>query len=207
MRLGNAMVALGFTLIELMIGIAIFALLTALAVPMYGDFMANTQVRTAAESVLTGVRLAQSEALRRGIPVRFELTGPTTWQVVFLADDKLMPNCGATTNCTSDNRIAAECDPGDNQCVVRAYDFAEGAPYVRANPPNGVVTFTSLGVALLINQDASAPLQVINFTNSNYSSTRRLQVVVGSLASPLGGGTKLCDRDLPSTDVMGCPLP
>jgi prepilin-type N-terminal cleavage/methylation domain-containing protein len=85
MRLGHATLARGFTLIELMIGVAIFALLTVLAVPMYGDFMANTQVRTAAESVLTGIRLAQSEAVRRGIPVRFELVGSTGWQVVFLA--------------------------------------------------------------------------------------------------------------------------
>jgi type IV fimbrial biogenesis protein FimT len=209
MRLGNAMVARGFTLIELMIGIAIFALLTVLAAPMYGDFMGNTQVRTAAESVLTGVRFAQSEAVRHGIPVRFELVSGTNWQVVFLADDQVLRNCGATTNCISDPQApAAGCAPA-SQCVLRSYDFVQngGAPYAFATPVNGntVVTFSSLGIALPLNQDASTPLSRVDVTNLNYTTARPLSVIVGGLTSAANGGTKLCDPSLPPTDVMGCP--
>ena len=54
----------GFTLIELMIALSIFAFLILIAGPMYADFMGNTQIRNGAENTLMGVRLAQTEALR-----------------------------------------------------------------------------------------------------------------------------------------------
>ena len=208
MRLGSSAAAQGFTLIELMIGIVIFTLLMLLAAPMYGDFMGNTQVRTATESVLTGVRLAQSEAVRRGIPVRFEMPSATSWRVVFLADDLMMKDCGATPNCISDNRIAGTCNPGD-QCVVRSYDFVSngGAPYVQAGTLNGtIVTFNSLGIPIA-NPDGSNSLTRIDLQNTNYTSARHLSVIVGigTLTSASNGGTRVCDDTLPATDPMGCP--
>ncbi|TMH00654.1 MAG: type II secretion system protein, partial [Betaproteobacteria bacterium] len=54
----------GFTLIELMIALAIFAFLVFLAGPIYADFMGNSKIRNAAENTLTGIRLAQSNAIR-----------------------------------------------------------------------------------------------------------------------------------------------
>ena len=54
--------ARGMTLIELMIGLAIAAILLLLAAPAYRDFIANTNVRNAAENTVAGLRQAQ----RRG---------------------------------------------------------------------------------------------------------------------------------------------
>src|SRR6266699_3103015 len=61
----------GFTLIELLIAIAIFALLIMIGGPMYSDFMGNSQIRNAAENTLTGVRLAQAQAVRSNRPAKF----------------------------------------------------------------------------------------------------------------------------------------
>lgn len=200
------MLARGFTLIELMIGLAIFGFLALLALPMYGEFLANSQVRTAAESILSGVRLAQTEAVRRSVPVRFELVGNNKWQVVFHSDEKRMPNCGATTNCTSDNRImgGATCD-ADSECTISSKDFLEGADKATATKTGGsAVTFSSLGLPQATNNDASAPLEMVAVTTLATSNPRELHIVIGGLTSS-AGGTKLCDPTFASTDPMGCP--
>lgn len=64
----------GFTLIELVITIALLTILFGLAVPAFGEWIRNTRVRTAADALQNGVRTAQSEALRRNRQVVFFLT-------------------------------------------------------------------------------------------------------------------------------------
>ncbi len=63
----------GMTLIELMIGLTIAAILLLLAAPAYRDFIANTNVRNAAENTLAGLRQANAEAVKRNAPVQFSL--------------------------------------------------------------------------------------------------------------------------------------
>jgi type IV fimbrial biogenesis protein FimT len=98
----------GVTLIELMVGLAIFSLLVALAVPSYSAWIQNTQIRTAAESIVNGLQLARNEALRRNRSVELILTADaplpavidsivpaqgTNWMVrVFEASDTYTPN-------------------------------------------------------------------------------------------------------------------
>ncbi len=68
----------GFTLIELLIALAIFVFLILLAGPMYADFMGNSQIRNAAENALTGVRYAQTTAIKTNRPVKFVLNPAAT---------------------------------------------------------------------------------------------------------------------------------
>lgn len=55
----------GFTLIEMMITIGIFAVLIGLAVPSFNDSIRNNRVQTAANSLAVSVASARAEALRR----------------------------------------------------------------------------------------------------------------------------------------------
>ena len=64
----------GVTLIELMIGIAIVAILFALAAPSFATWIQNTHIRTAAEAMQNGLMLARAEAVRRNTNIRFQLT-------------------------------------------------------------------------------------------------------------------------------------
>ena len=71
----------GVTLIELMITIAIGIILALMALPMYSTWIASQQVRTAAESVYEGIRVAQTEAVRRNTQVAFVVDPSKGWQV------------------------------------------------------------------------------------------------------------------------------
>lgn len=64
----------GFTMIELMIGIVILAVLIATGFPAFTTYMDNSRVRSSAESFITGMQLARSEAVRRNAQVEFLLT-------------------------------------------------------------------------------------------------------------------------------------
>jgi type IV fimbrial biogenesis protein FimT len=64
----------GFTLIELMFGIALFALLMVLAMPTFTTMLQNSRLRGATDSILAGLQMARSEALRRNQTVEFLLT-------------------------------------------------------------------------------------------------------------------------------------
>src|SRR6202162_1902093 len=88
-RRGLEVTARGFTLIELLIAMAIFAFLILIAGPMYADFMGNSQIRNAAENTLTGVRLAQTQAIRNNRPAKFviDTTAATGGWSVYLWDE------------------------------------------------------------------------------------------------------------------------
>ena len=170
----------GFSLIELMIAIVIFAFLIMLAAPMYTEFIGNSYIRNAAEAVLNGVRLAQTQAVKVNTSAAFVLDPATGWTVH--APD---PNDGSDK-------------------VIETYVFTEGASKatITTNSSTTTVTFDGLG-RLLPNADATAQLTQVDITNANVSTTRPLRVVVNTVAG--ASGIKLCDPALASTDPAGCP--
>jgi type IV fimbrial biogenesis protein FimT len=172
--------ARGFTLIELMIAISIFAFLIMLAGPMYADFMGNTQIRNAAESTLSGLRVAQAEAVKRNAQVAFVLTPATGWQVVGTDADGV-----ATT--------------------IQTYSFSDGAAKATITADATRVTFDGLGRIVQPNPDGTVPIQLVQVTNTNVSATSRrdLNVVVG--LDSKGFGVKMCDPKFAATDPVGCP--
>ena len=81
----------GFTLIELMVALAIAALLLMFGVPSFTTFLRNSEIRSTSESIINGLRTATTEAANRNRPVTFSLKGSgadwTAWEITFVDDD------------------------------------------------------------------------------------------------------------------------
>jgi type IV fimbrial biogenesis protein FimT len=73
----------GFSLLELMIVIAIILILTLLAAPSFGDWMQNSRTRSVAESLQNGLRYAQGEAARLSRLTTLTLSSNTGWIVTY----------------------------------------------------------------------------------------------------------------------------
>ena len=71
----------GFTLVELLISVAVVGVLTLLALPGFNQWIANTKIRSTTESVLAGFQLARAEAVRLNRGVRMTLNADTSWTV------------------------------------------------------------------------------------------------------------------------------
>lgn len=67
--------ARGVTLIELMVGLAIAAVLALAAAPSFGDFIANSRLRESGNLLYAQALLAQSEAIKRNTVVRLSAGG------------------------------------------------------------------------------------------------------------------------------------
>ena len=72
----------GFSLIELMIAVAILAILLTAVLPSFKAWIQNAKIRTATESLKNGLQLARVEAIRQNQGVFFSLDGTnSSWSV------------------------------------------------------------------------------------------------------------------------------
>jgi type IV fimbrial biogenesis protein FimT len=77
--------ARGFTLVELIVAMSVLALISTLAVPMYGEIVAANRTRAAAYSLVSALTLARSEAVKRNAAVSVLPFG-TGWQAGWQVD-------------------------------------------------------------------------------------------------------------------------
>jgi type IV fimbrial biogenesis protein FimT len=98
----------GFTLMELMVVLAVVGVIMGLAVPNFGIYIRNSRLTGAANDLLSSVTMARSEAIKRQIPVAVCATadpneptpdcsgGPfTAWVVWVDADNDWVPDNNA----------------------------------------------------------------------------------------------------------------
>jgi len=65
----------GVTLVELVVGLAIMAMLFMAAVPSFQDYLANSKLREGGNTLFAQTLFAQSEAIKRNTVVRLEVDG------------------------------------------------------------------------------------------------------------------------------------
>ena len=74
----------GFTLIELMVTVAVLAILVAIALPNYQAFVLNSRMTAQANDFLASLQLARSEAVKRNAPISMNAIGSdwaNGWQI------------------------------------------------------------------------------------------------------------------------------
>lgn len=190
----------GVSLIELMIGLAILAILLSAGLPAFSLWIQNTQNRTAAESLLNGLQLARTEAVRRNTNVRFDLTDATgliAWNVGCVS---ATANCPATIQNRSGSEGTSNARVGIDTTAIPvpapATQFSTAIAGGTGSPAG--VTFDGMGRVPSAN--IGTDITRIDITNASEASARRLVVTIGA-----GGTIRMCDPALSlSANPQGC---
>ena len=191
----------GFSLIELLVAIAISVALMMLALPAGQLWIANTKVRTTADALQNGLRMAQAESLRRDRLIAFYLsnnspTGPIA--------------SGALANGKYWGIQTVPLLASETAAFVQGGDLGGQVTGTVISGPAGAC-FNSLG--FLASIDASATkiagldctlaggTSALQFNISHPQADRPLRVVL-----KVGGQIRLCDpaKTLSTTNPDGC---
>lgn len=201
----------GFTLIEMMVTITIFSILVAMTVPTMRIWIANTKVRAAADALQNGLRLAQTESLRRSRQIVFALTASTTPQ-----------NGGFTAVANGANwavqTIPAMSDGSEAAVVVGSGVLLPAGTAVSITGP-AAICFNSVGRLVALAQsvtnvtgatcstptvppippNATVPMVVYNITQTLADHPMNVEVA-------LGGQLHVCDpsQTLSALNPYGC---
>jgi type IV fimbrial biogenesis protein FimT len=172
----------GFTLIELMLALAILAMLLLLGMPSFTTFLRNSEIRSTSESIVNGLRAASAEAARQNTRVRFTLAGAgdASWAIHRVDRD---------TN--------ALIEPPIQQYTSRE----AGANSRVTTAPADRVTVTFTGLGRVENQGVlpSDHVQMIDIASSVCGAGRPLRIIVDdpNPADPTKPrGLRMCDPDL-----------
>jgi type IV fimbrial biogenesis protein FimT len=166
----------GFSLVEMMIAVAIIGILAAFAMPGYQDWIQNTRIRTAAESILNGIQRARAEALMRNTNVIFTLGANSAWKV----------EC--------DNAAACP-DLTDGLIEERTSEDGSTTDIGITPTPGDSVTFNNLGIK---STGAASQLTRVDVDMPSMTDSRDLSIMIA------GGSVRLCDPNTGASDPRHC---
>jgi len=176
----------GFTLIEMMITIAVLALLLSFGLPGMATWLQNVQIRNAAETMQSGLQSARAEALRRNELVRFQLV------------DSLASGCALNAKGTSfvinlgKDDATGKCDAQESDKdvpqILQKHSGAEGSAnaVVEASAPS--VQFNGLGRI-----SAGGAQMLIDISNASGKCQPDGPMRCLRLTVAPGGDVRMCD--------------
>lgn len=193
----------GFSLIELMIGLAIVALVLMVALPSFTIFLQNAQIRNAAESTLSGLNLARTEAVRRNTLVRFQFVSDLTAGCVLSTTSLAWAVSLADPTGLCDQTVGSTAAPQ----LIQTRSATEGTKNVAVTVTGGsTAIFTGLG---RLQGAGITQIDISNTTGtcehlSASGKMRCLRIVVSS-----GGQARMCDPKVavpvpPAIDPRAC---
>ncbi len=219
----------GFSLIELVIVIAVGGILMAMGLPAFKTVLDSTKSKAAAESILSGLRFARGEAIKRNVPMRFQLVSSldntcalSSASVLWVVnqDDNAAATrspvgaCGAATFIPADD--PDPCNPakvthpaGNPACNddpfiafksdSRSFSAVTVSAVTATATAATVITFGPLGQVLTNFPPTSASISRITVTPDNPDAKTWQVRVTGA-----NGGIKFCDPALAAGAPLAC---
>jgi type IV fimbrial biogenesis protein FimT len=192
----------GVTLIELVIGIAILAVVLGFGIPNFAAWMQNLQIRNAAESIQNGLQIARTEALRRNTSIRFQLTSS-------IDDTCTIPAAGSGSQSPANWVVnvgdASTNDPTDkcasSTTLIQSHTAAEGAQNAVVSTDYTTIVFNGLGQATSVS--GSGDIDVSNSTGGACASQGGPMTCMRVTVSAQGQ-IRMCNPNLTSGTPQGC---
>ena len=193
----------GFSLIELMVTLAIAALMLGLAVPYYKTWIANSKVRSTAEQMVANLRQAQAEAVKRYRRVVFYRSVATD------CTSTSAPAYSATGNywviltiplVTGDPPVVAQCGTiSDGSSNIQISGWTAMCYGTNGRPIAVAAASTGIGVACAAS--TAFDIDVKDSAGTTSLADRPLRVNIAP-----GGGIRMCDtkRSLDLGNPDGC---
>lgn len=194
----------GFSLIEMIIAIALMAILMTFAMPMYSAYMQNQRIRASSEGILSGLQIARSEAVKQNRRVEFLLT-----------DDEVDPSNASSAVAKTDgiNWMARALDTptAGVHTYVDGRDGTEGTSSATAGSLIGVtgstgsVVFSALGTVEL-----AAAVTTFNVASANPATQGQCLASSGTVRClrvvlQPGGQARMCDPSITTSgDTRRC---
>jgi type IV fimbrial biogenesis protein FimT len=184
----------GFTLVELLVAFAVLGLLVVSALPSYAEFVRNAQIRTAAQSIESGLQLARAEAVRANAQVQLQLAGTLAGTAIAGGTDWSVMRALEATPTVFDQAVSARVEPNASSLARVGVSAAMGGAAAAAGAGlPASITFTGLG-----RLSSATAVRQIDITGP--AGSRRLSVQISA-----GGDIRLCDPALArATDPQGC---
>jgi type IV fimbrial biogenesis protein FimT len=170
----------GFTLIELLAVLTLFGVLFALALPAFANWVVGSQVRSTAEALQTGLRVAQAESLRRNRVVVLSFADGNHWSAQAVA--QLGDTASAANRIVGGGPLA---EASSGVTIASASAIAVSAICFNSS---GRVARPSTVIDVAGATCAQAPITLL-ITKPH---AKRLQVTVAA-----GGQVRMCDPDRP----------
>ena len=186
----------GFTVIELMISIAVLAIITSLALPSYRTILEKRQVTSGAEQLGAFLSLAQLESVKRNqfVAVNYANNGGE-WCLGMRAGDTAAVDCDCTVTDVSSNQ-ACELDDGTLKVftssalnypdVLQAADVGGADDTLVYDPVRGLIQDAETAKLQLLSDDGSYALDV------EVSPTGRVKICSNNVANKDVPGYKEC---------------
>jgi len=143
----------GFTLVELLIVIAIIAILTAIAVPSFSDMIERNKLKQAAEGVKSDLQWTRSESIKQSCNIPIVFT-PATWQYV------ISPcTSGAKTIIQTSSAVSMS-NPAFTDNII-TFNFRRG------ESEDGGVTLTTTNYQVTVEVDDGRRIRICNPVAAN----------------------------------------
>ncbi|MGE5319220.1 MAG: GspH/FimT family pseudopilin [Hyphomicrobiaceae bacterium] len=141
----------GFTLIELMIVVAILAILLGLAAPYMQEFYVRNRLESTTNDLAAALATARNEAMRRGVPITLRSTaGSSNWSngwTLCVDSNPAIPagTCaaGATTTIRTGGALSTPLTAYSNATFSGAVTFDSGGRVVNT-AANGATTYPGI---------------------------------------------------------------
>ena len=184
----------GVTLVELLVGMSIVAVLLGLGLPSISLYLQSSKLASAANAYLSGVQMARQEAIRRNVQVQFVLTD-TPVNTADLANVVVPSITGRSWVVrATDPSVVPPAPPA--YLLVETKAAVEGAFSVTAAPSVQITGNSSLNVFTGV-----IPFNGFGATSDQSSYTLSMQNLAGGACAP--SGPMHCPRiEIPSGGLV-----